>query len=1430
VRRHAKAPSAGSIFGIGDSRRPAALLVALGVCFCLLTAVASAAPKTVTGAIGTTGTAGGQLTTPRGVAVNQASGDIYVVDSGNNRIERFSSAGAFIAAWGQDVDSTTVGTGFEVCTAASLDTCKAGITTATTANGGDLNAPQGIAIDQSTGAVYVTDQGNRRIQKYTASGEFTWAAGWDVTTGGVTTFETCAVAANCKTAVAAGAGGGQFAAAVGYPAVDPVSGNVYVADTTNLRIQKFSSAGAFVSTFGFDVDATTPGTGYEICPAADTCKIGATGSAAGQFGGEFGNGGPTRVAVDGGGSIYTVESASNFRVQKFNPSATSPSVYAPGQIAGTETATPTDVAVDPSNEHVYVVKTNETPAERRVLEFDNSATLVETHASGAGIAVVNGLAVKSGGSPIYLSTTTGASQVLALTNNAVPAPTATIAAASAVTASTATLNGGVNPTGMSTGYHFEYSINGTTWTKAPLADAAAGSGAVEVPVTQAVTGLQASTLYHVRLAAIKAFGGGVATSGETTFTTEAAAPGLSGVAAEHVGETTAKLVARINPQNQNTTYRFEYGPTASYGTSTPIPDGTISASAGSTVVSQTITGLGPASTYHFRLVAKNTTGEPASVDQSFTTTATPPPPGISGYELVSPADGLNYDFIDGGVWGSTGPSTAPHSVARRLEQSAPDGSRIALSLGGPNSTLPGMVRDGGGADPLIATRTSHGWEEKTPLADRTDCAKISARGVYLFDLPAEGNPVLSFQCQRDRTAISPLDPVTNTPLDQQPDLSSTRGGLYSVDPADDTVDYLSGAFDLAGPKIRTDTSENEYLGSAPDGSITYFATKAILVPGISSPGGEAIYRVTSAGGAPTLVTKLPNGSAFGVPATPAPSPLSRSNAISSDGTAVTFGAPGSAQMVSGDTDATIDVYQVRMTPAGDQVVWASKTAFTGTPQTAANKLFEGASANGSKVFFSTAQKMVGDGVSTGDLDTVSDIYVYDENAVPGQELSRVTVSDPSCASSPGVCNDNASNAGTSPSAAKFSNVSDDGSHVVFVSGDVLNPNDTDGQQSLYVRDLTAGTTTYLAPAGAGVTSATNGTDAGTAAGSLTNTSGARMWPDMSTDGKTIAFLLATNYSLPAGRGGVDADGARDLFVWRQGQGVRRIRQGLLADDNTANEPSLGCERGSGAGTISGSIPLCRGITPDGSRLFSQMVDSLSSEDTDGGRADIYSIDTATGDVSLVTPPGGAQADANFIDNSVSGNDVFFSTKETLDPSRDTDEGHIDVYDARVGSILPPLESAAPPCDPLAETCQPPSASPPSLTSGQSLRSSGVGNEVDEPSGAFSVKSLTHKQRVALAKGRTVAVSVTVNRSGLVKVSGRARVDGQPGTVLAGEKEASLPGAVKVPVALTAAGRKALEAGAQLKISLRIVYSEAPAPIRRSLILKRPSAGGHGGGS
>ncbi len=138
---------------------------------------------------------GAELNGARDVAVNSSGvgpadvGDIYVADTGSNRIQLFDKDGSFVSAWGADVVSSG-GSGdqgdaaakkYEICTVAAE--CQAAIASAgngAVSGNGSLSAPQAIAVDPDTGNVYVSDAGNNRVNEYDGTGAFIRSFGWDV--------------------------------------------------------------------------------------------------------------------------------------------------------------------------------------------------------------------------------------------------------------------------------------------------------------------------------------------------------------------------------------------------------------------------------------------------------------------------------------------------------------------------------------------------------------------------------------------------------------------------------------------------------------------------------------------------------------------------------------------------------------------------------------------------------------------------------------------------------------------------------------------------------------------------------------------------------------------------------------------------------------------------------------------------------------------------------------------------------------------------------------------------------------------------------------------------------------------------------------------------------------------------------------------------
>ena len=168
------------------SKRPAAKrCAALAACALLAllalapSASAAEAPPTLN-TFCPTGSAGGRCVIPRGVAADPASGDIFVANQNNNRIEKFTAWGQFLRAWGWGVVQSGPhdnGSGFEVCVAGE-DVCKAGTSGEGPGQFGDLG-PQGLALD-SAGDLYVIDWTNRRVQKFGPDGEFLLAFGGEV--------------------------------------------------------------------------------------------------------------------------------------------------------------------------------------------------------------------------------------------------------------------------------------------------------------------------------------------------------------------------------------------------------------------------------------------------------------------------------------------------------------------------------------------------------------------------------------------------------------------------------------------------------------------------------------------------------------------------------------------------------------------------------------------------------------------------------------------------------------------------------------------------------------------------------------------------------------------------------------------------------------------------------------------------------------------------------------------------------------------------------------------------------------------------------------------------------------------------------------------------------------------------------------------------
>jgi hypothetical protein len=210
--------------------------------------VVSAGAETIFGGFGTRG---GQFIEPNGIAVDQETGDAYVMDSNNERVEKFTRWGAFLLAWGWGIaDGKT----------AALQRCLPGAPCFAGFNGagaGEFGFAEGLAVDNDPRSlshhdVYVDDIDSARVEKFSATGRFLLMFGGRVNASARERGETsgediCPVRPGDRcVGGAASSASGQFDFGVegDFIAVGS-TGVVYVGDRN--RVQRFSPNGTYLS-------------------------------------------------------------------------------------------------------------------------------------------------------------------------------------------------------------------------------------------------------------------------------------------------------------------------------------------------------------------------------------------------------------------------------------------------------------------------------------------------------------------------------------------------------------------------------------------------------------------------------------------------------------------------------------------------------------------------------------------------------------------------------------------------------------------------------------------------------------------------------------------------------------------------------------------------------------------------------------------------------------------------------------------------------------------------------------------------------------------------------------------------------------------------------------------------------------------------------
>jgi DNA-binding beta-propeller fold protein YncE len=1101
---------------------------------------------------------------------------------------------------------------------------------------GQLDNPEGIAADPSSGHVYVADYHNVRIDEFDAWGQFVKAWGWGVRDGAAE-LQTCGPKATppsvtCLKGIA-GSGPGQFANSKGGIAVD-VTGNIYAGDMDNHRLQKFDSEGNFLLMIGGEVNKTTNG---NLCTVAsgDVCGVGASGEGDGQFKNPGTNGSGTYIATGPAGTIFVGDSKG--RIQEFEANgAFKAKVTLEDELEG---KTVQSLAIDGAgnfyvkpvgdNDHVYKFS----PAGALILTItvelqpesplaidatDNLYVVAEKHSGPAHREVIE---FGPDGSPKV-------------------------------------------PVG--SGFAVEEGIVGGKEKGVLLSDLA----------TNTVTAAGGVDIY---VTATSGQGTSFASSygpGPDKWPAPAKPPEVTAQYSVSVGGSEALLRAQINPLFwADTSYYVEYGTgKCSEGGCASVEPAPPGVQLGAGVIGSSVTtkgvslsGLSPGTTYHYRFVAQSSGGGPVhgigpgEAEASFTTPAPLGPPNPScpnaslrggasaflpdcrAYEMVSPVDKNGGDIVG---------LCSPDCHRAETNQASVDGERLTYS----SYKAFGDALSGPYVNQYIATRGPEGWSTH-------GISPPFASGLF-------GGVINSlFITETEFKAFSPdlksawLVDASRLPL--TPDAVEGFVNLYRQDTGDGALTALT----TAEPKFAKGKGYGlEFQGRSADGADILFTARAALTPdaavGSEDQFGPKPQLYGSFGGELRLVSVLPDGSASpddssaGTPAQAGGGPSHGSqtleHAISDDGSRIFW-----SSTPNGPTQAKL---YLRLNPDQPQSEIEIKTGKCKQPAKACTvavssgpSQFWTADSDGSRALFSENE----------------DLYEYRLSAKSKTLIAHKAL---------GVLG-----------------ASEDLSHVYFASKESLAPGATAGERNLYLdKD---GAMTFVATLASVGVIAPSALDPRPVMHVARVTPDGRRIAFMSTNsltgydntdlGNGKAASEVFTYDAETGQlscascnpSGARPDGEEMVAPYvLKGAGGSETDLWAAAWLNTAEN----------------SFYAPNALSKDGSRLFFNSFDALVPRDTNGAQ-DVYqweapgSGDCSAGSasfsalndgcISLISTGESAEV-SEFVDATPNGSDVFFKTTSGIDPR---DPGLIDIYDARVGGGYPPPPTPPAPC--LGDACQ-----------------------------------------------------------------------------------------------------------------------------------------------
>jgi DNA-binding beta-propeller fold protein YncE len=773
-----------------------------------------------------------------------------------------------------------------------------------------------------------------------------------------------------------------------------------------------------------------------------------------------------------------------------------------------------------------------------------------------------------------------------------------------------------------------------------------------------------------------------------------------------VGPSEAKLGALVDPGGIAASYRFEYGPTSAYGSSTPFPEGSVGEGLEARAVWAAASGLAPGSTYHYRLVASNELGTVYGPDQTFTTLTAEQAscpneqrrggfaarlPDCRAYELVTPPVESSSQFD----------SRSDLAFSSTI---AADGEAISLATTEPR---PGAPTSG---SQYVATRGAGGWvaEDIQPIEpyDGAGCPGYQYADAYSDQLTKD---VLLVGGGSSATVSGNVreDPESCNPPGHQVVSGEPVGHENLL-----VRENATGAYRLVNvtpPGVTP--ADAHFQAASADLSHVIFTENAPLAEG-ARYGIENLYEWDD--GAVRLVSVLPDGTAVsGSPAAKAGTPAHQ-GMVSSDGSHVLFNYGGALyDRIGGQRTVQVDEKQSGSSSSGGGSLQA-------------------ATADGSEVFFLDESKLTADSTAASGE---PDLY---ECALP-EGASKCELTDLTVAA-----------AGEHADVLRVTPLgSHDSSYVYFVAKGVLASNTREftnsegktvvegaqaGKENLYLWN--GNTTTFIA---------TGIVDNGPFGDS-----------QASPDGKWLAFdskESLTGY----GNGEPSGGSAGELFLYSVATG-----QLACASCNPTGEPPAdgGGITFSGGGIGQdpgdseegdGEVFRTRHLLTDAGQVFFETTEALVPADTNG-ELDVYEYE---GSHAYLISSGTSPYESNVEGASETGDDLFFRSDQALVP-QNNQEGQIVIYDARVGGGFAELSS--PPACTTADACRTAVSAQPSVYGAPASQTfEGAGNLSPSPTeAAVTTKKKTAKCRKGTVKkkGRCVKAGARAKRAS--KTTKRAR--------------------------------------------------------------------------